>query len=278
MQEYGRIMITMEDLHMKRTFLTASLLAVSAMLFFAQTPASAQTDVEIGKTVIRIQSPIEINSKTENRQNDAAKKKNRPWPITYSDLYFGFSFPIPGCNYEPTPQLPVHYGNSFEIQLGYRQWFRPARHYAIGLSVQYTHYDFRTTGLLLPGTIAPGPFNGQITREIFKSDNLGFGIYNRIFVFAGWPGLHIDLGAWGDWAFSNQYKTKYMVADSKEVDHYRDGTKFFPLQGGVYGAIGVGAFSVYCKYRFTNMFNHSYIAMEPPRMSIGLVVSLSDLF
>lgn len=263
---------------MKRTFLTAILLTVLAMLLFVQMPASAQTDVEIGKTVIRIQSPIEIDSKDGKDSDDARKKRSGPWPDTYSDVYFGFSFPVPGINYESTAQLPVHYGNSFEIQLGYRQWFRPVRHYAIGLSVQYTHYDFRTTGLLLPGTIAPVPVNGQITREIFKSDNLGLGIYNRIFIFAGWPGLHIDLGAWGDWAFSNQYKTKYMVADSKEVDHYRDGAKFLPLQGGVYGAIGMGAFSVYCKYRFTNMFNHAYIVMEPPRMSIGLVVSLSDLF
>lgn len=263
---------------MKRTFLIASLLTVSAMLLIVQTPASAQTDVEIGKTVIRIQSPIKIDSKEEKDCNDTPKRKYKMFPMTYSDVYFGFSFPVPGINYEPTAQLPVHYGNSFELQAAYRQWFRPAKHYAIGLSVQYTHYDFRTTGLLLPGTIAPGPVSGQITREIFKSDNLGLGIYNRIFIFARWPGLHIDLGAWGDWAFSNQYKTKYMVADSKEVDHYRDGAKFLPLQGGVYGAIGVGAFSVYCKYRFTNMFNHTYIAMEPPRMSIGLVVSLSDLF
>lgn len=263
---------------MKKTFLTTIVLVASAMLLLVQAPAYAQTDVEIGKTVIRIQSPIEIDSKNGKDCDNTRKKRSKPWPITYSDVYFGFSFPIPGCNYEPTPQLPVHYGNSFELQAGYRQWYRPANHYALGFSIQYSHYDYRTTGLLLPGTIAPNPVNGQITREIFKTDNLGIGLYNRIYIITTWPNLYFDIGAWGDWAFSNQYKTKYMVADSKEVDHYRDGAKFLPLQGGVYGAIGMGAFSVYCKYRFTNMFNHTYIAMEPPRMSIGLVVSLSDLF
>lgn len=253
------------------------------LMSVASRPVSAQTDVEIGKTVIRIQSPIEIQDRKSgnvdgDKCEDTDRKQPRLWAITNEDLYFGFSFPVPGCNYEQTPDMPVQYGNSFEIHLGYRPWFRLSRHYALGLSVEYSHYDYRTTGLLPPGMITSNPVNGQITREIFKTDNIGTGVYNRFVLTSRWPGLHIDLGVWGDWAFSRQYKVKYMVAGNKEVDHFRDGARFLPLQGGLYGAVGVGAFSVYCKYRFSNLFNHSYIAMEPPRMSIGLVISLSDLF
>ena len=147
------------------------------------------------------------------------------------------------------------------------------RAYAFGISAQYTHYDYRGSGLAARGIITQYPHNAVISREIFKTDNIGIGVYNRFYISLRTP-LYIDLGAWGDWAFSRQYKVKYYIGDYKEVDHYRDGEKFLPLQGGVYAAVGVNLFSIYCKYRFTHWFSHSVLPMEPPRLQIGLMIEI----
>ena len=114
----------------------------------------------------------------------------------------------------------------------------------------------------------------NIYREIFKTDNIGLGIHNRFFLSRSYSSVFIDIGAYGDWAFSRQYKIRYYSGESKEADHYRDGGKFLPLQGGVYGAVGMGAFSLYCKYRFTHLFDHSELPMEPPRLQIGLMIAI----
>ena len=246
----------------------------AGLLLFTVSQAAAQADIEIGKTTIRLQSPVKIYGQDKNvyRYDDygTRRKKNR-W---YDDasVFFGFSFPVEGCSYEPTAAMPVKYGNSFEITLGAKQWFGIG-HYAFGISAQYTHYDYRGSGLAARGIIAQYPHNAVIGREIFKTDNIGIGVYNRFYISLRTP-MYIDLGAWGDWAFSRQYKVKYYMGDHKEVDHYRDWEKFLPLQGGVYAALGINVFAVYCKYRFTHLFNHSVLPMEPPRLSIGLMIEL----
>lgn len=246
---------------------------LAAGLLAIQVPAHAQTDIEIGKTTIRLQSPIEFYEEEELKE-DIQKNPTVFRSYSFTDCFFGFSFPVPGCNYEPTAEMPVMYGNSFEIQFGVKRWYRVARHYAFGFSMQYSHYDYRGSGLAKSGMIAQYPEDIVVRREIFKTDNLGIGIYNRFYLSAVRPTFYLDIGAYGDWAFSRQYKVKYYLGDSKAVDHYRDGSKFLPLQGGIYGAVGIGAFSVYCKYRFSNMFRHTELPMEPPRLTIGLMIAI----
>ena len=120
----------------------------AGLLLFTVSQAAAQADIEIGKTTIRLQSPVKIYGQDKNvyRYDDygTRRKKNR-W---YDDasVFFGFSFPVEGCSYEPTAAMPVKYGNSFEITLGAKQWFGIG-HYAFGISAQYTHYDYRGSGL-----------------------------------------------------------------------------------------------------------------------------------
>ena len=131
---------------MKKTIFAIA--CATGLLLMAPGQASAQADIEIGKTTIRLQSPVKIYGQDKNvyRYDDygTRKKKNR-W---YDDasVFFGFSFPVEGCSYEPTAAMPVKYGNSFEITLGAKQWFGIG-HYAFGISAQYTHYDYRGSGL-----------------------------------------------------------------------------------------------------------------------------------
>ena len=253
---------------MKKIMIVAA--AAAGLLAIMPEVSYAQADVEIGKTTIRLQSPVKVYDK-----NDGNRNRRYYWDKSYASIFAGFSFPVEGCSYEGTQLMPLKYGNSFEITFGAKQWYRPVRLYAFGISVQYSHYDYRArNGVAASGVIAPYPFGMNIYREIFKTDNIGIGIYNRFFFSRSSSSVFIDIGAYGDWAFSRQYKIRYYSGESKEADHYRDGGKFLPLQGGVYGALGMGAFSIYCKYRFTHLFDHSVLPMEPPRLSLGLMIEL----
>ena len=210
---------------MKKIMIVAA--AAAGLLAIMPEVSYAQADVEIGKTTIRLQSPVKVYDK-----NDGNRNRRYYWEKSYASIFAGFSFPVEGCSYE-------------------------ARN-----------------GVAASGVIAPYPFGMNIYREIFKTDNIGIGIYNRFFFSRSSSSVFIDIGAYGDWAFSRQYKIRYYSGESKEADHYRDGGKFLPLQGGVYGALGMGAFSIYCKYRFTHLFDHSVLPMEPPRLQLGLMIEI----
>lgn len=244
----------------------------AGLLLFTVSQAAAQADIEIGKTTIRLQSPVRVYTQNSAEKPETVRVRSGSRVSEYMDVFFGFSFPVDGCSYEPTPLMPVKYGNSFEITFGIKQWFQ-AGHYAFGISLQYSHYDYRGKGLATSGLITQYPAGTMVNREIFKTDNIGIGLYHRFYLSLR-SEVYLDLGAYGDWAFSRQYKVKYFLGDSKGVDHYRDGDKFPSLQGGVYAALGMNIVSVYCKYRFTDMFNHSVLPMEPPRLSIGLMIEL----
>ena len=112
--------------------------AAAGLLVILPRVSYAQADIEIGKTTIRLQSPVKVYDKSDDDRH-----RRGYWQRSYVDVFAGFSFPVEGCSYEDTPQMPVKYGNSFEITVGAKQWYRPARHYAFGISVQYTHYDYR---------------------------------------------------------------------------------------------------------------------------------------
>lgn len=240
--------------------------AAAACLLCFSGRMHAQADIKIGQTKIRLQSPVKVY------EESGSGSSRSYWNRSYTTVFGGFSFPVEGCSYESTVQMPVKYGNSFEVTLGVKEWYCPSRHYSIGLSVQYSHYDYRADGSpAAMGIITGTPIDLDIYREIYKTDNIGIGIYNRFSFFGS---MYLDIGAYGDWAFNRQYKCRYYSGDSKEHFNYRDGGKFLPLQGGVYGALGYGYFSVYCKYRFTHLFSHSRLPVEPPRLSIGLMVEL----
>ena len=84
---------------MKKTIFAIA--CAAGLLLMAPGQASAQADIEIGKTTIRLQSPVKIYGQDKNvyRYDDygTRKKKNR-W---YDDasVFFGFSFPVEGCSF-----------------------------------------------------------------------------------------------------------------------------------------------------------------------------------
>lgn len=261
---------------------------------FAPNGISAQKVVKIGDTEVVVQSPLKIKS-DRNRTDSVIVKSDT---ITYSsgetviiktvssNKYYnykrkprrhitqfyaglGFATPIGSEN-----ALPIYYGNSFNLELGVRYLYRPAKAYAIGTFLQYSCYSYK----LKP--------NGQdlfdlgiattAGKHYYRTDNLGTGIINRFFLFpySRSRQLYIDLGAYGDYSYSKRVKIKDESSGNKEKYKYRDGSKFNPFEAGVFAAIGYDWISVYGRYRLTNCFNQNEVDVyDPTRLSIGIQFS-----
>lgn len=254
---------------MRRIVLVA--ICAAGFLSLSAGDAGAQTDIEIGKTTIRLQSPVEVFPQKKNDGADSCKVfKLR----MYHTHFLRAGFTVPVSNYEPTPVMPAVFGDSYELELGVTEWIRPVSRYAVGFSVHYAHREYCTPGEFAQQNLGRVyPESAYIRSQAFLTDNIGLGIYNRIFLSVR-PEIFVDLGVYGDWAWLKQFRVRYSYNDSRVRDRYRDGTVFLPFQAGVYAAIGYQCFSIYCRYRLTNMFYHPKLPFEPERMSVGIVIEL----
>jgi len=234
----------------------------------------AQTIIKIGEAELVIQAPISVKKGDSLEVNDVkelaythdkARKKFKP--RFSSNLYVGVGLAVP---LERDLELPVHYGESYNLEIGVRSIYRLSRFYGIGTMVSYSFYNYK---------LADRPFedifsvsSANIRSEYFRTDNVSLGFYNRFYITGTKrPRVRIDAGAYGDFAVSRRYKVKSRSdSEGRSKEKYRDGSAFNPLQGGLYGALALGDWSVFAKYRLTNQFNPDKNLNETPRLNIGL--------
>ena len=228
------------------------------------------TRIRIGETIITLQSPlrvqptaldsIEIDSGIFSRTQ--SHHTYQKYPRRYEETYIGFGFAVP---YHGASYLPVHSGNSFNLEVGVRYLYRPSNAYAIGTFLQYSCYSYRlkeASELFMETTP-----KGDVYREFFRTDNIGTGLLQRI-----WFSRRTQFEAivYGDWAYSKRLVVKSHVNNHKEKSKYRDGTKFNPFGAGVQAGIRYRSTTLYARYRLTNFFNPNEIETEVPRLSIGI--------
>lgn len=247
--------------------------------------AYAQKVIKIGDTEYTFRSPFKIQSATRtdslgnsdgNREPSDRYDKNTTRKRTryIDDFVFGIGFmcPIGG-----QAAQPVYFGNSFNLDIGWKFLYLPTSWYGIGGLVQYSAYSYKlkTDGKDL-FNLGVATTNGT---HYYRTDNIGTGIINRFYLFPARKHydnkVFIELGAWGDFSYSKRLKIKDFSSGYKEKFKYRDGNKFNPFQAGVQGGIGYGHLYLYCKYRLTNAFNHQTVQVdEVPRFSIGIQLNL----
>ena len=238
---------------------------VAFLVFMLVRPAVAQSQrvVKIGEAEISIQSPISVK-KADQSDNNEIKSK---YPRRYSETYFGMGSVIP---VERDSRIDMHYGRINSLELGTNYFYRPAAGYAIGALVQYTYYNYKLRDAAANDVIMEG-VPGEVRKEYFRTDNIGTGLVNRFYFFPGKKTpFMLDIGGYVDFAFSKRYNVKTIENGDREKYKYRDGSMFNPIQAGIYGAVTVDEYSVFVRYRATNLFNPDKIAMELPEWTIGV--------
>ncbi len=241
----------------------------------------SQTVVKIGEAEIAIQSPISVRKRDTTQvnfyqnetkpQSGATGVKKARYPRNSQEFFIGIGMAVPTSNEE---FLPMHYGNSYSLEAGFKYFHRTGSRYAIGTTFQYTCYTYKTKGAAADETFFSN-IPGEVKKEYFRTDNLGTGIINRIYLFPmkGRPFM-LDLGGYADFSYSKRFNVKTIENGKQNKYKYRDGSKFNPVQAGLYGAISKGKYSFYARYRLTNLFNPKEVPLELPRLSLGLQISM----
>ena len=223
--------------------------------------AYAQRVVRIGEAEISVQSPISI------RKSIPEEQTNRPkYPKFQDESYIGFGTVLP---MDRESFMDMHYGRINSIEFGHNYFFRPVPGYAIGTFVQYSYYNYKLKDAAVNDVIMED-VPEVVRSEYYRTDNIGTGIVNRFYFVPKKSLFKIDIGAYVDFAFSKRYKVKTTESGKKEKYKFRDGEKFNPIQEGLYGAVSVDDYSLFVRYRATNLFNPSLLDQQLPDITIGL--------
>ncbi|MDP3452749.1 MAG: hypothetical protein Q8R90_07320 [Bacteroidales bacterium] len=253
----------------------------TAMLMMTAERAQSQTVVKIGEAEIAIQSPISVRKRDTTQvnfyqnetkpQRGATGVKKARYPRNSQEFFIGIGMTVPTSNEE---FLPMHYGNSYSLEAGFKYFHRTGSRYDIGTIFQYTCYTYKTKGAAADETFFSN-IPGEVKKEYFRTDNLGTGIINRFYLFPmkGRPFM-LDLGGYADFSYSKRFNVKTIENGKQNKYKYRDGSKFNPVQAGLYGAISKGKYSFYARYRLTNLFNPKEVPLELPRLCLGLQISM----
>lgn len=183
----------------------------------------------------------------------------------------------------------VKYGfGTGNIMLGMRYKFRLAEHYALGLDLGYNRqsYNFKQRD----DKFFPAP--GKFDKERLTLHNVALEAYQRInFGRRGnHLGKYLDMGAYGEWNFSNVHLIKDEVEDPlanggarKIKAKYKNLTYLHNLNYGVSARLGFGRWVVFGRYRLSDMFAQNKLKQvlettetypELPRLTVGIQIGL----
>ncbi len=264
---------------MKKIFAVVCLICIYSGLISAQRVRIGNMEITIKENQNDTVVQIDVNDRTtsvtrnkdkENYDKDSHGKVKRSYHT--SEGYMGLEFIVPDAGDD---YLETIGGNSYQFNIGYRYTFHPARWYGIGFTVQYSFYNYRLrdASQTLTG-VAADPY-----KEVFRSNNIGIGIFNRIYLAPGRSrrpssnGLYLDFGVGGDWSYSRFYKTKTDMGDYSVNVKARNSYAFEPFNANAFAGVGFGCFEIFAHYRFTNVFNSDVIDKKLPPISVGFLFS-----
>jgi len=230
--------------------------------------AFAQHKFRIGDKEISV-NPFEITDlpKTEFHYADG-----KFVPFYFDESYIGFGLAT-STSFNGDDYLGVDNGNSYNFTIGRKDLYRFSKSMAIGIQYQYSSLSYRLSNAAADGLLDGAPTSlfidqSSIRKEVFRTDNLGLGFVVRLLPTEK---TFIELGAYGDYAYSKRYKVKYYSAyHHKQKEKFRDGDRFEPFAFGTQLTIGYDDWAVFAKYRFSDMFSDTITSNEPPRMHIGI--------
>lgn len=228
----------------------------------------AQRVVKIGQAEISVQSPILVTKRDTLSLNEANTiDKKRIYPRKYSNFFFGLGTIIP---FDRENSMDMQYGRVNSIELGYKYFYKLSKRYALGTTFQYTFYNYKLKDAA-QNNLFFQDVPGNVKKEYFRTDNIGTGLINRFYLFPlQRKPFMLDLGGYLDFSYSKRYNVKSIESGKTRKHKYRDASKFNPIQAGLYGAITKGGYSLYVRYRLTNLFNPLELEPELPELSIGV--------
>jgi hypothetical protein len=207
--------------------------------------------------------------------SDTIAPRSGPNLRHFTHLYLGFGFV--GGQVEGGG-ASIRYFHSTDFNAGIRHKRKINRFYDLVFDFNYGLTSFsieQQAGKTFPTT-------NLFSREKINFNHFGLQLYNRInFGRRGnFIKNFIDLGGYGDWEFQvkhitvqNNISSSPYFANNARVIH--TGLDYINnLNYGLGARIGRNRFSLYGKYRLSNLFKPDYNFPELPRLIVGLQMGL----
>jgi len=186
---------------------------------------------------------------------------------SFYNSFFGLQFMVPT---EVNDKAPVRLLSSSGFRFGWMQKYRISNFFSVGYLVDFNTYDYsydQTTVKNFPDTI------------IHKQQSIGIssldgGLYFR-FNFdtrrGNFIGHYLDAGAYAGYHVSRSLSTTDET-DFDQISRNRISRLHYieRYQYGLYGAIGLNKFTIYGRYRLSDLIEWPYQSAELPRLTVGI--------
>ncbi len=198
------------------------------------------------------------------------RPENGPNGKRFVNSFIGMHFVLPTETNDAAPVKPLSTGFRFGIM----NKFRFNDFFSIGYLLDFNSYNFnysQSAKKTFPDTL------------IHKTQNIGLasigtGLYFR-FNFdvrrGDYLGHYLDLGAYADWLpFRNLYYNDKI--DFGQIQHSRISRLNFveKYQYGLFAAVGLNRFTIFGRYRISDVIKSPYHSAELPRLTIGVGLCL----
>jgi hypothetical protein len=210
----------------------------------------------------------------KNVRDNAYTHKKGPNMKKFSHLYFGYEF-LAGNPDDKGAE--IIYGLSSCLNIGYRYKFKIFEFYSIGFNTRYNFKKYvikQEADKILPDSELHD-------KEKIRFNNTGLEFYNRFNIGkrGNIIGKYLDIGVFGNWAFSINHFTKDKVNDENNMAElviikYSNLLYTKRLYYGFSARLGINRLAISAEYRFSDLFKKEYQFPELPRFSIGLELAL----
>ncbi|MBG8553519.1 hypothetical protein [Hymenobacter guriensis] len=199
---------------------------------------------------------------------DTAVQRSGPNRVRYGHGYIGYA-PVVGAS---AVAMPLRYGASGELFLGWRQKWRLSQPLALGLNGQYCRLTYR----LDQGGSKQLPTAAQYDQESLTWQQVQVEPFLRLNVGrrGNVIGRYVDVGGWGGWVFSTLHSYKDRpAAGPKVVKVTERGLPYAARWSyGVSARLGSDRYAVVARRRFSTSWQGAETTgwAEPPRWTVGL--------
>lgn len=215
----------------------------------------------------------------QNPGNDTIIQNWGPNRKNYIHSFYSYGFL---CGQQVSDSAQINYGNSYSFSVGYRYKRKIVKFYEIGIGFSYSYTGFN----IKQNDKKVFPNKATHDKEVLNLNYLSGSIFNRFIIGkrGNMIGNYFDLGVYGGWMFSGSHKTKteydQPTTSGSHVTKVIN-KKLNYLQKFDYGAIarlGRNKFSVYAKYRLSDLFREESGFPELPGLEAGieLIINISE--
>jgi len=202
---------------------------------------------------------------------DSIRPDNGPNGKHFFNSFIGMHFIVP---LENNIQAPVKPFSSSGFRVGWMWKHRVCDFFSVGYLLDFDTYNYsyeQSYDKTFPDSLNHKSQNIGI-------NSLGTGLYFR-FNFdtkrGNFIGHYLDAGGYADWNFTRSLAIKDEI-DFGQIERNRISRLYYleKYQYGLYAAIGLNKFTIYGRYRMSDIVKEPYKSAELPRLTIGIGLCL----